>query len=116
MNDSQKQKLLYVEVAGVIHCRIILNKYCNIERALKLHQYIIIYTRFTHSPLMNTSHVLKHDGGKYVILSVKEKFVCILECSRHDALILGESRVMAELEQHAFAADGTPLCIYGDSA
>ncbi len=58
MNDSQKQKLLYVEVAGVIHCRIILNKYCNIERALKLHQYIIIYTRLTHSP--------------YVILSVKK--------------------------------------------
>ena len=65
---------------------------------------------------MNTSHVLKHDDGKYFILPVKETFVCILEGSRHDAFILGESWVMAKLEQHAFVADGTPLCIYEHSA
>ena len=31
----------------------------------------------------------------------------------HDARILGESGLMQQLSQYAFAADGTPLCLYG---
>ncbi len=71
MNDSQKQKLLYVEVAGVIRHDVKPNACCSSSAITR------------DSPRMK---------------------------------VLGESRVMAELEQHAFAADGTPLCIYGDSA
>ncbi|CAB4044284.1 Hypothetical predicted protein [Paramuricea clavata] len=34
----------------------------------------------------------------------------------HDARILGESGLMQDLRQHAFAQDGTPMCLYGDPA
>ena len=34
----------------------------------------------------------------------------------HDARILGESGLMQDLRQYAFAPDGTPLCLYGDPA
>ncbi|CAB3977112.1 Hypothetical predicted protein [Paramuricea clavata] len=34
----------------------------------------------------------------------------------NDARILGESGLMQDLRQHAFAPDGTPLCLYGDPA
>ena len=32
----------------------------------------------------------------------------------HDAGILGESGLIQQLSQYAFAPDGTPLCLYGD--
>lgn len=34
----------------------------------------------------------------------------------HDARKLGESGLMEDLSQYAFAPDGTPLCLYGDPA
>ena len=34
----------------------------------------------------------------------------------HDARLLGESGLMQQLSQYAFAADGTPWCLYGDLA
>ena len=40
----------------------------------------------------------------------------IIEGRMHDARILGESGLMQQLNQYAFATDGTPLCLYGDLA
>ena len=42
----------------------------------------------------------------------------IIEGRMHDAHILGESGLMQQLSQYAFATDGTPppLCLYGDLA
>ena len=37
-----------------------------------------------------------------------------IEGRMHDARILGESGLILDLEQVAFAPDGTPLCLYGD--
>ena len=34
----------------------------------------------------------------------------------HDARMLGESGLMQDLEQFAFASDGIALCLYGDPA
>ena len=39
-----------------------------------------------------------------------------IEGRMHDARILGESGLIHDLEQVAFAPDGTPLCLYGDPA
>ena len=37
-----------------------------------------------------------------------------LEGSRHDSYLLAKSGLLNSLDQHSFAPDGSPLCIYGD--
>ena len=39
-----------------------------------------------------------------------------LEGSRHDSYLLAKSGLLNSLDQHSFAPDGSPLCIYGDPA
>ena len=40
----------------------------------------------------------------------------ILEGKRHDAAMLGDSRLLQNLEQYAFSTDGQAMCLYGDPA
>lgn len=40
----------------------------------------------------------------------------ISEGKRHDARMLTMSGLLEKLQQHSFAPDGTPLCLYGDPA
>ena len=40
----------------------------------------------------------------------------ILEGKRHDATMLGDSRLLQNLEQYAFSTDGQAMCLYGDPA
>lgn len=39
-----------------------------------------------------------------------------VEGRRHDAGMLADSELLQDLEQNAFAPDGTPMCLYGDPA
>ena len=39
-----------------------------------------------------------------------------VEGRRHDSVLLADSGLLEELLQYSFAPDGTPLCVYGDSA
>ena len=40
----------------------------------------------------------------------------ILEGKRDDAAILGDSRLLQNLEQYTFSTDGQAMCLYGDPA
>ena len=39
-----------------------------------------------------------------------------VEGNRHDSGMLAESGLLNKLQQHFFAPNGNPLCIYGDTA
>ena len=52
----------------------------------------------------------------YDLSSAASLAFLLIEGRMHDARILGESGLMQQLSQYAFAPNGTPLCLYGDPA